>query len=164
MQEQLTRIAKISLGAARHVGSGAAAVASRVAREVSRRRSGGMSPSTPPSAQTAPDAAPPAPPPAPATARSAPPPASDPETEHVDREAVLVAEYADPGAEDGPGASLHVEEPWDGYGEQTAKDVIARLADESPATLAVARLYEASHRDRVTVLDEIDRRLEAAGG
>jgi hypothetical protein len=44
-----------------------------------------------------------------------------------------------------------------------AKDVIAQLADASPATLAVVRLYESTHRDRVTVLAEVDRRLEAAG-
>ena len=44
-----------------------------------------------------------------------------------------------------------------------AKDVVARLADAGPATLAVARLYETTHRNRVTVLAEIDRRLGCLG-
>ena len=83
--------------------------------------------------------------------------------EHVDREAVVVAEFADEGAEDGAGAQIHVGEPWEGYGSLTAKEVNDRLAAASPESLAVARLYETAHRNRVTVLRAIDRRLAAAG-
>jgi hypothetical protein len=83
---------------------------------------------------------------------------------HVDREAVVVAEFADRGAEDGPGAQLRVDEPWDGYAGQTAKQVIAAVADAEPATLAVVRLYEATHRKRSTVLGAVDRRLATTAG
>ncbi len=91
-------------------------------------------------------------------------PAVSAEPEHVDREAVVVAESADRGAEDGPGAQLHVDEPWDGYAEQTAKQVIAALADAGPATLAVVRLYESTHRGRSTVLGAVDKRLASGAG
>ena len=52
--------------------------------------------------------------------------------DHVDEEAVLVAEVAEEGAEDGAGAELHVEAPWDGYDEMTAADIRDRLAAASP--------------------------------
>jgi hypothetical protein len=99
-----------------------------------------------------------------AAATTATPPAVSAEPEHVDREAVVVAESADAGAADGPGAQLHVDEPWDGYAEQTAKQVIAALADAEPATLAVVRLYESTHRSRSTVLGAVDKRLAATAG
>jgi len=92
-----------------------------------------------------------------------PAPAS-PEPARVDRGAAVVAEYADAGAADGAGAEVRVDEPWDGYSRLTARDVIAQLATASPATLAVVRLYESSHRKRRTVLADVDRRLAAGGG
>jgi len=82
--------------------------------------------------------------------------------DHVDREAVLVAESADAGAADGAGAQIRIGEPWKGYASLTAKEVNDRLATAGPAALAVARLYESTNRNRVTVLREIDRRLRAA--
>ena len=91
-------------------------------------------------------------------------PASEATPDHVDREAVLVAESADAGAGDGAGAQIRVAEPWEGYGSLTAKEVNDRLAVASPESLAVARLYESTHRNRVTVLKEIDRRMSRAAG
>jgi hypothetical protein len=81
----------------------------------------------------------------------------------VDREATVVAESADAGAAGGAGAQIRIAEPWKGYGSLTAKEVNRRLATESPEALAVARLYEAANRNRVTVLKEIDHRLSTAG-
>ena len=72
-------------------------------------------------------------------------------------------ESADPDAADHVGAQIHIEEPWDGYADMRAVDVVERLSDASPAMLAVVRLYEQANRDRVTVLDAIDRRLAAQG-
>lgn len=98
-----------------------------------------------------------------------PPPAAHrprpaPEPAHVDRDAVVVLESADAGAADGVGAQIRVDEPWDGYSQMKAKDVTAQLATADPATLAVVRLYETGHRNRRTVLAQIDRRLATDGG
>ena len=98
--------------------------------------------------------------PAPRPRRRAPAPAAA--VEHVDRDAVVVAESADAGAADGAGAQIRIGEPWQGYGSLTAKEVNDRLAAASPEALAVARLYESANRNRVTVLREIDRRMQAA--
>jgi hypothetical protein len=90
----------------------------------------------------------------------------DPVTEpaHIDETPPeVVRSSADAGAEDGVGANIHIDEPWEGYGAMTAADVIDRLAVADAAQLAVVRLYEPMHRDRRTVLAEVDRRLAAAG-
>ena len=89
------------------------------------------------------------PPPAPA-----PPPAAEPEPEpiHIEVEEELVAEVADPGAEEGPGPQISVEEPWDGYSKMKAADIVDRLAAATPAEAAVVLLYENAHRRRKTVL------------
>jgi hypothetical protein len=116
-----------------------------------------------PTPATAPTAAP-VPTPAPAPASGPPAPAPAPAPEHVDREAVVVAESADTGAADGAGAQIRIDEPWEGYSRLTAKDVTAQLATADAATLAVVRLYEAANRNRRTVLAAIDRRLAAANG
>lgn len=76
---------------------------------------------------------------------------------HVDREAVVV-ESSDAGAAEGAGATIHIGEPWSGYGRLRARDITAQLATAGAATLAVVKLYEATHRKRRTVLEEIDRR------
>jgi hypothetical protein len=80
----------------------------------------------------------------------------------VSEEPELVDSYAEPGAEDGPGASVHVAEPWKGYGHMTADDVVARLAAASPEELAAVELYERLHRGRRTVLTAAARRLRGA--
>jgi hypothetical protein len=130
------------------------------------RRPVATTPAAPPVAATPPPRpapAPPAPEPVaatpPAPSVSAPEPA--PEPEHVDSDAVVVAESADAGAADGAGPEIHVAEPWDGYSSLNVKDVTKQLATASPATLAVVRLYESAHRNRRTVLAAVDRRLAA---
>jgi hypothetical protein len=106
-------------------------------------------------------------PPAPRTVRAEPAPApsarSEPPT-HVSEEPVLVSESAEPGAEEGAGASVTVLEPWTGYGRMTARDVIDRVRSASVAELAALRLYEARHRGRRTVLAAADRQLKLAAG
>jgi ferritin-like metal-binding protein YciE len=56
---------------------------------------------------------------------------------------------ADP---EGPGAELHVAEPWPGYDGMTATDVAARVQDEAPPVRAAVRLYEAAHERRELVM------------
>src|SRR5919202_6607523 len=56
---------------------------------------------------------------APEQARAAAPPVE----EHVDEGAVVTAEVAEPGAEEGAGPELRVDEPWPGYGRMRAVDV-----------------------------------------
>jgi hypothetical protein len=77
---------------------------------------------------------------------------------HVDVETELVAESADPGAEEGAGAELHVDEPWDGYRKMSAADIRDRVVIADTAELAVVQLYESAHRKRRTVLEAIERR------
>ena len=83
---------------------------------------------------------------------------------HVSEEPELVREVAEPGAEDGAGASVTVDEPWPGYTRMTAKDVIARLDDATPAELAAVQLYESFHRDRQTVRAAAERNLKSKTG
>jgi hypothetical protein len=83
----------------------------------------------------------------------------EPPPAHVSREAELVEEFADPGAEEGAGATVHIEEPWEGYGHMTADEVIERLVAVSREELAAVALYEGAHRDRKTVLEAAQRRL-----
>lgn len=78
--------------------------------------------------------------------------ADPPEPVHVSEEPVLVAESAETGAEDGAGAELRIEEPWEGYSSMTASEVRARLRDSDAATAAAVKLYEAGHKGRSTVL------------
>jgi hypothetical protein len=75
------------------------------------------------------------------------------EPEHVSEEPVVVAEVADPGAEDSPGPQISVAEPWEGYRQMKAADVIDRLAAATPEEIAVVQLYESTHRRRKTVLE-----------
>jgi hypothetical protein len=79
--------------------------------------------------------------------------------DHVDEEPVLVAEVAEEGAEEGAGAELSVDPPWDGYDEMTAADIRDRLAAATPAEAAAVELYEASAKGRSSVLDAAERAL-----
>jgi hypothetical protein len=133
-----------------------------------------------PAEPAAPAPPPPAPEPAPAAdAAPAPEPATPPRVPrvpppvdtsppeppppvHVSREAELVEEFAEPGAEDGAGAAVRVAEPWNGYHQMTANEVIDRLAAAGREELAAVTLYENAHRRRRTVLAAADRRLRAA--
>jgi hypothetical protein len=87
-----------------------------------------------------------------------PPPEPAP-PEHVDEEPVLTAEFAEEGAEDGAGAEVHVDEPWEGYAEMKVSEVTARLASASNTELAAVQLYESSHRKRSSVLRDVEERL-----
>ena len=98
----------------------------------------------------------------------APPPEPEPpppaEPVHVSEEPELVQEVAEPGAEDGAGAAVTVREPWPGYSRMTAKQVIERLADATPAELAAVQLYESINRDRQTVRAAAERNLKSKTG
>jgi hypothetical protein len=83
---------------------------------------------------------------------------------HVSEQAELVEERAEPGAEEGAGAEIHVDEPWEGYAEMNAKQVIARLAAATPAELAAVQLYETSSRRRQTILNAVKRELRSPNG
>jgi pimeloyl-ACP methyl ester carboxylesterase len=80
-----------------------------------------------------------------------------PEREHVDEGLEEVAESADDSAEQGAGAEVRVEEPWEGYDTMRVPEIRARLRDAPPELAAVVRLYEAAHKNRTGV-------LRAAGG
>ena len=89
-------------------------------------------------------------------------PALEEEPRHVSEEATLVEEVAEPGAEDGAGAQVHVVEPWDGYRQMTASDVVDRITGADAALLAAVELYELSARGRQTVLEAVRRELARA--
>jgi hypothetical protein len=76
----------------------------------------------------------------------------------IDDRPELVAEFAEPGAEDGAGAEVEVDPPWDGYDELSADDVIERIEQLGPAELGVTELYERSRKSRRTVLAAAARR------
>jgi hypothetical protein len=111
----------------------------------SRPRPGAAPPRTPPVRSRAPF-----PTPAPTE------PAPEPEPAHVSEEPVVVAAVG--GAE--AGAQVSVAEPWDGYRQMKAADVIDRLATADAAQLAVVQLYEGQGRGRKTVLAAVERRLK----
>lgn len=89
------------------------------------------------------------------------PPGAEPEPEpaHVSEEPELVAELAEPGAEEGAGASITVDEPWEGFAHLSAKDVVDRLAGADSAELAAIQLFESTHKKRETVLAAVEREL-----
>jgi hypothetical protein len=95
------------------------------------------------------------------TPRPPAPAAPEPPPAHVSREAHVVESSADPGAEDGAGAAVRIQEPWNGYGRMTANDVIARLVVASAEELAAVALYERAHRDRRTVVSAAQRQLRS---
>lgn len=82
---------------------------------------------------------------------------------HVSEEPVLVEEIAEPGAEEGAGASVHVQEPWDGYQRMNAREVIARCGEATMAELVAVQLYESGHRNRQTVLQAVARAMKSPG-
>jgi hypothetical protein len=81
--------------------------------------------------------------------------------DHVDEEPVLVAEAAEEGAEDGAGAELHVQPPWEGYDQMTAGDIRDRLAVATVTEAAAVELYESTRRSRRSVLDAAERAVRA---
>jgi hypothetical protein len=154
-----------------------------VAVELAGRVLGDREPRGAPTAPTSPSVAEPRPPrPAPLSEvdrdRSngvAPPPAAPVaeavdldalrgiDTSHVDDEPELVAEFSEPGAQDGAGASIHFAAPFDGYETLRAADIVARLPGSDAAMLGAIELYEASHRRRRSVLDAVNREARRRG-
>lgn len=80
------------------------------------------------------------------------------EPDHLDLEPELVAEFAEPGAEEGAGPEIHVDEPWDGYRKMRVADIRDRVQVADPAELAVVQLYESMNRGRASILDAVERR------
>jgi hypothetical protein len=85
---------------------------------------------------------------------------------HVSEELQFVEAFAEPGAEEGAGAEVHVREPWNGYARMNANAVTARLTGASREEIAAVILYERVHRHRQTVLAAAERQLRRspAGG
>jgi hypothetical protein len=83
------------------------------------------------------------------------------ESEHLDVEPELVAEFAEPGAEEGAGPEIRVPEPWHGYRRMRVADIRDRVAVADPAELAVIQLYESANRRRMSILDAVRRRNRA---
>jgi hypothetical protein len=71
-------------------------------------------------------------------------------TGHLDEDPDPLVESFGPA--DDVGATITVEEPWDGYAQQPATAIVARLRGADPATKAVVGLYERGHKRRATVL------------
>ena len=94
--------------------------------------------------------------------RPSTPPTAEPA--HVSEEPTLVRELAEPGAEDGAGAEVHVNPPWDGYERMTAKAIIARITGADAAELAAVELFEATSRRRPTILNAVERELRRVNG
>jgi hypothetical protein len=69
---------------------------------------------------------------------------------HLDDGADALVESFGPA--DDVGATITVDEPWDGYAQQPATAIVARLRGADPATKAVVALYERGHKRRATVL------------
>lgn len=104
--------------------------------------------------------------PAPPPAAVAEPPAPRPgtpmaEPDHLEERPVVAAEVAEAGAEEGAGAQVHVDQPWEGYDGMTAVEIRNRLADADPEVAAVVELYEAAHKGRRSVVEAADRRIRS---
>jgi hypothetical protein len=118
-------------------------------------------------APSAPVVRPAAPPPAPAPAakkrapaKQAPSPkAARRATRHepTKGEAAAIRQQArmeeqEAGAEGGPGATIDVAEPWEGYEAMTEDQVLDRLTGAEPTLRAMVRLYESMHGSRRQIL------------
>jgi hypothetical protein len=84
-----------------------------------------------------------------------------PGAKQVDDEPVPVAEFAEAGAEDGAGAEVHVDPPWDGYDAMSAAQIKRRLSTADSGAAAAVSLYEGAGRGRVSVVAAAGRRLRA---
>lgn len=100
-------------------------------------------------------------PPPPPTVDAPPPVPDGLVPDHVDEEVVLVAEVAEEGAEDGAGAELRVDAPWEGYDQMTAADIRHRLGAASPVEAAAVQLYETTNKSRKSVLEAAERALRS---
>jgi len=125
-----------------------------------RRPAASSGPVAPPSepAATPPEPAASAPGPAAPPAPEAPRRSSDPTPGEIAaaREALREAETEDPIASVGPaahaGPEIHLDPPWEGYDAMALDEVLGRLQDADPTTLAAVRLYESTHESRQAIL------------
>jgi hypothetical protein len=69
---------------------------------------------------------------------------------HIETEDEVVGSF---GPADDVGATIQVDEPFDGYRDLGAREVVDRLRGADPATKAAVALYEGLHKKRQTVLD-----------
>ncbi len=99
-------------------------------------------------------------PPRPAARAPEPPDVTEPP--HVSREAELVEEFSEPGAEDGAGAQVRIGEPWPSYRHLKARDVIARLPSATREELAAVELFELAGANRKSVVVAAQRALKKA--
>ena len=81
---------------------------------------------------------------------------------HVSEEPELVAEFADPGAEEGVGAQPRIAEPWPGYKGMKAADIVDRMTVATREELAAIELYELAGRNRKSVVAAAQRALKRA--
>lgn len=61
-------------------------------------------------------------------------------------------EEQDAGSEGGPGATITIAEPWDGYDGMTEDEVLDRLTGADAAVRAAVRLYEGTHGTRRQII------------
>jgi ferritin-like metal-binding protein YciE len=59
-------------------------------------------------------------------------------------------------------ASLRGDEPWPGYDDMTAQEIVERLRDADDELAATVRDYERGHKDRATVVRAAERELSHA--
>lgn len=144
------RLVRLAVVTPVKIAFGVAAGAFRIVREVLEQ--GREAPPPPPRAEraTGNGGPPPAPPVTPEVRERAKP---------VEDEPPVVASSAEAGVEQGAGPEVHMDEPWDGYDSMTARDIRRRLQDVESVELMAVRLYEASGKNRVSVLRAIDSRL-----
>ena len=77
---------------------------------------------------------------------------------------MLAAAIAEPGAENGAGPEIHIDEPWVGYGAMRADEIRERITTEDDAVVAMVELYERKHRERRSVLETAARELRRRAG
>lgn len=61
-------------------------------------------------------------------------------------------EEQDAGSQGGPGATIAVAEPWEGYESMTEEQVLDRLTGADPTLRAMVRLYESMNGSRRQIL------------
>jgi hypothetical protein len=67
-------------------------------------------------------------------------------------DAVLTA-----GPQADPGPEIRVAEPWDGYDEMSAAEIVRRVRAVPPALAGIVELYERRHSRRATVLTAAEK-------
>jgi hypothetical protein len=120
------------------------------------------SPGTPEPPETSRVPEPPATQPVAETIAGAPASPISSEPVHVSEGAEIVEEVAEPGAEDGAGAQIRIDEPWEGYRHLKARDIVARLTSATREELAAVELYEVAHANRRSVVQAAQRALKQA--